>query len=70
MTTGSAPTSRVIMDLRPGEKISFAGTGVVVEVVSKSGRASRLCVTSPRTVAITKEGISDRDAKHAMMPSP
>ena len=58
------------MDLRPGERIAFAGTEIVVEVVSERGRGSRLCVTSPRAVTITKEGIDGRDAKHDMMPSP
>lgn len=46
--------SRVLMDLRPGERLSFAGEGIEVEVIAKSGRQARLCVTAPRRIKIEK----------------
>ena len=50
----SADTSRVCMDLEPGERVMFTGTGVEIEVMSKSGRHARLRVISPRDVIIKR----------------
>jgi hypothetical protein len=60
------PHSRVHMDVEPGERVVFAGTGVEVEFVAKSGRMARLIVTTPREVPITRAG---GRSKHAMIPS-
>jgi len=49
--------SRLIIDVRPGEKLTLSGVGrVVVEVLQKSGQLARLCVTAPREVVIKKVG--------------
>ena len=58
-------TSRVCMDLQPGERVVFAGTGVEIEVVSKSGRHARLRVISPRAVRIERVLPSSRIAEAA-----
>lgn len=47
-------TGRVCMDLRPGDRLSFDGLGVELEVVAKSGRATRLQVVAPRDVTIRR----------------
>lgn len=57
----TTPESRVCMDLRPGERISFGMTGVQVEVMAKSGRATRLRVTLPKDVLIQREGAPSFD---------
>jgi hypothetical protein len=46
--------SRVVMDLQPGERVAFAGTGIEIEVLAKSGKHSRLRVTAPRRVKIER----------------
>lgn len=46
--------SRVCMDLHPGERVRLGAVGVEIEVVSKSGRATRLRITAPRVVSIER----------------
>lgn len=46
--------SRVLMDLRPGDRLDFGGTGVTIELVGKSGRQARLCVVAPRMLPIKR----------------
>lgn len=46
--------SSLVLDLRPGERLSLAGI-VSVELVKKSGQLSRLRVTAPPEVRIEKE---------------
>jgi sRNA-binding carbon storage regulator CsrA len=65
-TTGTS-RGRVYMDLQPGDSLSFGQTGVTVEVVAKSGRAARLCITLPREVRIEREHGVDVRSKHAMI---
>lgn len=66
MDQATEHTSRVHMDIAPGERIAFDGTGVQVEFVAKSGRAARVVITTPRDVPITR---SAGRSKHAMIPS-
>jgi len=48
--------SSLIVDVKPGEKISFPGADhVCVELIHKSGKAARLRVTAPRDVSIKRE---------------
>ena len=56
--TQAAPdaTSRVVMDLQPGERVSFAGTGIELEFFAKSGRIARLCFITPKVVRIERRG--------------
>lgn len=60
-------SGRVVMDLKPGESVEFVGTGVRVALMAKSGRASRLCITSPRDVQIDRVAADECRPKHAMM---
>lgn len=59
----------VFMDVRPGQVLEFAGTGVRIEVISKSGRASRLRITLPQEVRIERFAAEDSRTKHGTMPS-
>lgn len=53
------PMSSLIVDVKPGERISFPGADrVSVEFVHKSGKSARLRVTAPREVKIEREEIS------------
>lgn len=47
-------SSRVCIDLHPGERLIFPGTGIEVEVVAKSGRNARLSVVLPRSTELRK----------------
>jgi sRNA-binding carbon storage regulator CsrA len=47
--------SRVLMDLQPGESLTFPGSGITVSVVGKSGRSARLCIVAPRSVKIDRQ---------------
>lgn len=50
------PLSSLIVDVKPGEKISFpCADQVSVEFIHKSGKSARLRVTAPRDVAISRE---------------
>lgn len=52
--------SSMFFDVRPGECIVLAGCSV--EVISKSGRSSRLRVVAPREVKVEfQEAIEDPD---------
>lgn len=42
------------MDLQPGERVAFAGTGIEVEFYAKSGRVARLCFVTPKAVRIER----------------
>lgn len=42
------------MDLQPGERVSFAGTGIELEFFAKSGRIARLCFITPKVVRIER----------------
>lgn len=44
------------MDLQPGERVAFAGTGIEVEFYAKSGRIARLCFITPKIVRIERRG--------------
>lgn len=55
---------RVYMDLQPGERLAFGDSGIQVEVVAKSGRASRLCITLPREVRIVRDAADESRTKH------
>lgn len=62
--------SSLTIDMRPGETITLAGN-VVVQLVQKSGRVSRLRFTAPRDMEIKKqtlESCESRD-KHAQIAS-
>ena len=51
--------SSLIVDVKPGERISFPEADrVSVELLHKSGKAARLRVTAPRDVLIKREGNS------------
>lgn len=54
LSAPAAESTRVLMDLTPGERVTFAGTGIEIEVVAKSGRHARLCVISPKRVVIER----------------
>jgi len=47
--------SSVCKDLRPGGRIVFGDTGICVEVLAKSGRATKLRLTAPRGTHIRQE---------------
>jgi len=56
------PLSSLIVDVKPGERISFPGADrVSVELLHKSGKAARLRVTAPRDVEITRTEIDATD---------
>jgi len=67
MSNASAPVGRVVIDLAPGEHLTFGDTGVEVSFIAKSGRAARLCITSPRSIEINRALDQDVRPKHAMM---
>jgi sRNA-binding carbon storage regulator CsrA len=55
------PLSSLIVDVKPGEKISFPSADQVsVEFLHKSGKSARLRVTAPRDVRIDRVQ-NDRD---------
>jgi hypothetical protein len=45
-----AETSRMFFDIRAGDRLEFAGFGV--ELIHKTGRIARLCLTVPRDVRV------------------
>ena len=48
--------SSLIVDVKPGEKLTFPGADhVCVEFIHKSGKSARLRVTAPREVKIARE---------------
>jgi sRNA-binding carbon storage regulator CsrA len=55
------------MDLHPGERLVLGDTGVEVQVVHKSGKASRLRVVAPRSISIMREGC--RTDEPTLIPS-
>lgn len=59
--------SSVCKDLPPGGRIVFGDTGICVEVLSKSGRATRLRLTAPRSMQIRQERQQGRLAETASM---
>lgn len=64
------PTSRVLVDLHPGDTIDFVGAQIIsVQVVAKSGRAARLCIVAPRDVKIERSGARASDTSMAGFPS-
>lgn len=67
MTAAVASTSRVHMDVAPGQRIRFGETGVEIEVVHKTGRSARLLITTPRDVDIERTG--DARPVPSMQPS-
>lgn len=69
LVSAPAASSRVWVDLKPGERMSFPGTGIEIEFVAKSGRQARLCVTSPRAAQIERLQAGQLSAKHAMIPA-
>lgn len=46
--------SKLIIDVRPGERLAMSGS-VTVELVHKSGQLARLLVSAPADVQITKQ---------------
>lgn len=58
------------MDIRPGGAIVFDDLGIKIELIGKSGRQARLCVSAPRDVRVTRKEPDDdagHDTKHEMM---
>lgn len=51
----------MVVDLRPGECLSLSGPAIL-EVIHKSGQASRLRVVAAQNVQIRKEQSLERDA--------
>lgn len=47
--------SQLTLDVRPGERLSLEGGRIVVEVLEKSGKVTKLKVTAPRDVKIKRE---------------
>lgn len=59
------------MDLAPGECVAFAGLDIVVEMVAKSGRSARLCITAPKTVSIRRaQNEAESGTKHGTLTVP
>ena len=57
--------SSLMIDVRPGEKISISsGQEVSIELVQKSGQLARLRVTAPKDVKIEKDG-TKKQAAHS-----
>jgi sRNA-binding carbon storage regulator CsrA len=55
------PLSTLIVDVKPGETISFPSADQVsVEFLHKSGKSARLRVTAPRDVKIAREDSNSR----------
>lgn len=50
----AVPTSRVLVELHPGDSLDFVGHSINVQVIAKSGRAARLCITAPRNMKIAR----------------
>ena len=46
--------SSLIVDVRPGDRLSIAGQDVSIELLKKSGQLARLRVTAPVDVKIDK----------------
>lgn len=61
----AADSSRVVMDLAPGENLAFLGLGIRVEFIAKSGRHARLCVIAPKSVQIDRQTASAPDTSMA-----
>lgn len=61
----SGDTSRVWIDLRPGEAVRLGDLGVVVQMIDKSGRAARLGFTAPKSLQIRKVGLVPHLTQHA-----
>lgn len=63
-------TKEAIFELRVGETLALAGI-VVVEILGKSGRTTRLKITAPRTVLIEKSwaGRGESRTNHANLGS-
>lgn len=47
-----AERSTLVRDVTPGSTVTFAGVGVSVEVMRKSGARTRLKISAPRDVRI------------------
>lgn len=58
-------TSRVLVDLQPGERMTFAGAGITLALVQKSGRSARLCIIAPRSMKIDRERVPGADTSMA-----
>lgn len=62
-------TTRTIWDVRPGEFLILDGKRILIELVEKSGKLARLCVTAPRDVKIEREeGDQSRAMRDPMIP--
>jgi sRNA-binding carbon storage regulator CsrA len=61
----SEPLSTLIVDVRPGERLSIsAGSEVSIELVKKSGQLARLRVSAPRDVKIERQEVVESRCKH------
>ena len=47
--------SRVLVDMQPGDSLTFTEAGITVRVIAKSGRSARLCVVAPRAMKIERQ---------------
>ena len=47
--------TRTVWDIREGESLVFAGAGIAVSLVHKSGRVARVHVDAPEDVAIARK---------------
>lgn len=54
MSDALAPQSRLVIDVQVGERLVFSDPLIEVQVVHKTGRAARLCITVPRHVRIER----------------
>lgn len=68
MTVADQALSSLIIDVRPGERLAMSGC-VTIEVLKKSGRISRLRVTAPRDVRITKDPPEKRSEPSGLVAS-
>jgi sRNA-binding carbon storage regulator CsrA len=61
----SEPLSTLIVDVRPGERLSISsGSEVSIELVKKSGQLARLRVSAPRDVKIERQEVVESRCKH------
>lgn len=54
MSDARVPQSRLVVDLQVGERLVFSDQSIEVQVVHKTGRAARLCITIPRHVRVER----------------
>lgn len=50
----------LILDIKPGDRVSIGGNLVTIELLQKSGQLARLKVTAPADVSIKKDAAALR----------